>query len=146
LIFIGVVFVGAIINYLIGTFVRKTPFSAADRALGSLFGLLRGVVFVMILILLCGLTPMPQAPWWQESYLIARVQVLSLWLKEQLPEEYAKAFNFSDKDEEEKLEKPDKKAESKSEKVEPKSENKADKKTESKSEKKVEPKSEKKND
>ncbi len=97
LIFIGVVFLGAIFNYVVGTFVRKTPFSTADRILGALFGVLRGIVFLTILVLLGGLTPLPQAPWWQTSYFIPRVQVLSLWLKEQLPEEYAKAFNFSDK-------------------------------------------------
>lgn len=97
LIFVSVVFVGAIINFIIGTLVRKTPFSTADRVLGSIFGVLRGIVFITILVLLGGLTPLPQAPWWQTSYFIPRVQVLSLWLKEQLPEEYAKTFNFSDK-------------------------------------------------
>jgi len=97
LIFVSVVFIGAIINYIVGTFVRKTPFSAADRVLGSMFGVLRGVVFITILVLLGGLTPWPQEKWWQTSYFIPRAQVLSLWLKEQLPEEYAKTFNFSDK-------------------------------------------------
>ncbi len=97
LIFVSVVFVGAIINYIVGTLVRKTPFSTADRVLGSLFGVLRGIVFITILILLGGLTPLPQESWWQTSYFIPRAQVLSLWLKEQLPEEYAKTFNFSDK-------------------------------------------------
>lgn len=114
LIFVSVVFVGAIINYLVGTLVRKTPFSAADRVLGSLFGVLRGIVFITILVLIGGWTQLPKAPWWQSSYFIPRVQVLSLWLKEQLPEEYAKTFNFSDKAVKEK--KTDKKTENKVEK------------------------------
>jgi len=97
LIFVSVVFLGAIINYVVGTFVRKTPFSAADRVLGSLFGVLRGVVFITILVLIGGLTTLPQAPWWQASYFIPRAQVVAMWLQEQLPEQHAKVFNFSDK-------------------------------------------------
>lgn len=97
IIFVSVVFVGAIINYIVGTLVRRTPFSGADRVLGMCFGVLRGIVFITILVLLGGLTPWPKEQWWQSSYFIPRVQVLSLWLHEQLPEEYAKTFDFSDK-------------------------------------------------
>lgn len=93
-IFVGIIFVGAIINFLIGVFIRKTPFSIPDRILGSIFGLLRGIVFVTILVLLGGLTPFPETPWWQESYAVSRFQELAIWLKEQLPEDNAKVFHF----------------------------------------------------
>ncbi|HRE30652.1 MAG TPA: CvpA family protein [Candidatus Berkiella sp.] len=134
LIFVGVVFVGAIFNYFIGTFVRKTPFSVADRVLGSIFGLFRGVVLLVILVLLGGLTFLPKESWWQTSYFIPRVQVLSLWLKEQLPEEYAKAFKFAD---DEMVTKSDKSGKSGSTEKTGKSEsNKTNKKPEKKIEKK----------
>lgn len=96
IIFVSTVFLGAIINYMVGLLVRKTPFSTADRALGSLFGLFRGIVVVTLLVLIAGLTPLPEENWWQQSYTISRVQVLAKWLKDQLPEENAKAFHFSD--------------------------------------------------
>ena len=94
IIFVGTVFIGAILNFIIGSFVRKTPFSFADRVLGGLFGLLRGILFVGILILLGGLTPLPTTPWWQKSYVISQFQDFAIWLKERLPEENAKAFHF----------------------------------------------------
>lgn len=98
LIFVGTVFVGAIFNYLVGSFIRKTPFSIPDRILGSAFGLLRGVVFVTILTLLAGLTPLPDESWWQESYALSRFQVLAIWLKDRLPDEHAQAFRFPSDD------------------------------------------------
>lgn len=96
LIFIGIVFVGAIINYIIGGLVRKTPFSVPDRILGSLFGVLRGAFFVTILILIAGLTPFPEEDWWHESYAIGKFEVLAIWIKDQLPDENAKVFHFSE--------------------------------------------------
>lgn len=93
-IFVSVIFVGAFVNYMVGSFIRKTPFSAPDRALGSIFGLLRGVAFVSIMVLLAGLTPLPEAPWWKQSYMVSQFQVFAVWIKERLPEENAKVFHF----------------------------------------------------
>ncbi len=94
-IFVGTVFIGAIINYIIGGMIRKTPFSIPDRVLGSLFGVLRGICFITILVLVAGLTPFPQEKWWQDSYAINRFQVLAIWVKDRLPDENAKVFHFS---------------------------------------------------
>jgi membrane protein required for colicin V production len=93
-IFVGVVFIGAIVNYMVGSFIRRTPFSLPDRILGSAFGLFRGVALVSILVLLAGLTPLPEAPWWQNSYSINKFQGFALWLKDRLPDETAKVFRF----------------------------------------------------
>lgn len=98
IIFVGTIFVGAIINFLMGVFIRKTPFSVPDRILGSIFGLLRGFVFVTILILLGGLTPFPETPWWKGSYTVVHFQSLAIWLKEQLPEDNAKVFRFPEEE------------------------------------------------
>lgn len=93
-IFVGVVFIGAIVNYVVGSFVRKTPFSVPDRILGSMFGLFRGVALVTILVLLAGLTPFPEAPWWENSYSINKFQGFALWLKDRLPDDIANVFHF----------------------------------------------------
>lgn len=93
-IFVGVVFIGAVTNYMIGSFVRKTPFSIADRIMGSLFGLLRGVAVISLVILLAGLTPFPETPWWRESVGIAQFQGMAFWLKDRLPDDIAKVFHF----------------------------------------------------
>jgi membrane protein required for colicin V production len=97
IIFISAVLVGSIFNFLVGKLIRKTPFSAPDRALGGIFGLLRGVVVVTVVVLLAGLTPVPTSSWWQQSFSIEKFEVLAVWVKERLPEDYAKPFKFPDK-------------------------------------------------
>jgi len=95
IIFVGTIFVGALINYGIGSLVRKTPFSIADKILGGGFGIPRGGALVTLLILLGGLTSFPEEPWWKKSPMIAYFQGLALWVKEQLPDENAKVFHLS---------------------------------------------------
>ena len=94
LIFVGTIFMGALVNFAIGSIVRKTPFSVPDRILGSLFGFLRGLVFITLLVLLGGLTSFPETTWWKHSPAIKQFQVAALWVKEQLPAEHAEGFHF----------------------------------------------------
>ena len=95
IIFVAMVFLGATLNFIIGQFVRKTPFSAVDRILGMVFGAARGILILSVLVLLAGLTPLPRDTWWQESYAITRVQKIAIWMKGFLPTEVAHYFNFS---------------------------------------------------
>lgn len=97
IIFISTVLVGALVNFFIGKLVRSTPFSGPDRVLGSGFGLLRGVVIVTVVVLLAGLTPLTKEDWWKASYSVERFETMAIWVKERLPEEHAKPFNFPDR-------------------------------------------------
>ncbi|MBS0289397.1 MAG: CvpA family protein [Proteobacteria bacterium] len=99
IIFVGTVFVGALINYFVGGFIRKTPFSMPDRVLGSAFGALRGVFVATMLILLGGLTSLPEELWWQESYAIEHFQEIAIWVKDRFPDEIAKVFRFTEETE-----------------------------------------------
>ena len=50
-----------IVNHLIVQVVRKTGGGATDRMLGLVFGSLRGMVLVLVLIALVGITPLAMA-------------------------------------------------------------------------------------
>lgn len=76
---------GTLVGYLIGQLVIKTGLSGSDRFLGLIVGIARGIVVVSVLILLAGLTPLPEDPWWRESLLIGPFQSLALWLRDLLP-------------------------------------------------------------
>lgn len=83
--FLATLLIGGLVNYLVGQLIKKTGLSGTDRMLGVIFGVARGVAIVGILVLLAGLTPLPQDPWWRESILIAHAQDLALWMKAFLP-------------------------------------------------------------
>ena len=64
ILFIVTLILGALVNHLISQLVEKTGLSGTDRALGVMFGILRGVAIVTILVLVAGVTPMPSDNWW----------------------------------------------------------------------------------
>lgn len=63
--FVVTLLMSSLINYLASQLVKKSGLSVTDRMIGVVFGIARGGVVVGILVLLAGLTPMPQDTWWQ---------------------------------------------------------------------------------
>jgi len=71
LVFIGVLLLGALVNFCVGMMVKATGLSGTDRMLGMVFGLLRGLFIVMaILIYVPAYIPIKNDPWFEQSKLI----------------------------------------------------------------------------
>lgn len=49
--------------------VKNAGLGVEDRMLGGVFGLARGMLVVMVLVLLAGLTSLPKQPLWREAML-----------------------------------------------------------------------------
>lgn len=84
-----------IINHLIGKLIDKTGLSGTDRMLGLVFGVVRGVAIVGVLVILAGLTPVPRDPWWTESVLMQHFEELALMVIGFLPADLVKHFSYS---------------------------------------------------
>ncbi|HSC76253.1 MAG TPA: CvpA family protein [Pseudomonadales bacterium] len=83
ILFVLTLIVGSLVNFLIVQLVKMTGLSAIDRLLGMMFGMCRGVLIcLLILIFLPKIVPVQQDPWWQQSRLIPRVLVLENWSRE----------------------------------------------------------------
>ena len=95
MLFICTWIVGAVVNYLAGKLVSKTGLTGTDRMLGMVFGAARGGVIVSILVLLAGLTLMPQDPWWQDSQLLGYFERFAIWMRDFLPEGIADNINYA---------------------------------------------------
>lgn len=93
--FISTLIVGALINYMISQLVDKTGFSGTDRTLGVVFGVLRGVLVVALVVMLASLTPIPQDPWWKQSRLLPVFQEKIVTYKTYLPAPIAENFDFN---------------------------------------------------
>ncbi|HED52204.1 MAG TPA: CvpA family protein [Gammaproteobacteria bacterium] len=94
MLFVGTVIVGGVVNFLVGKLVEKSGLSATDRALGMIFGVARGAVIVSVLVMLAGLTSVPQDPWWRDSLLLAHFQDMAMWLRSFLPASIAEKIQF----------------------------------------------------
>jgi membrane protein required for colicin V production len=85
-IFLLVLLVGGLVTFLIGKLVEKTGLSGTDRLLGGVFGGVRGLVLVLAVMLVAGLTPVPQDPWWKSSRSIQSLLPLAEWAAKFLPD------------------------------------------------------------
>lgn len=92
--FISVLLIGGLINYLLGRLVESTGLSGTDRLLGGVFGAARGLALVLIMLIVAGLTPLPADPWWQESQTIHRLMPLVDWAASYLPDSIAGHLDF----------------------------------------------------
>jgi membrane protein required for colicin V production len=92
--FIVTLLVGSLISFLLGQLVQKTGLSGSDRLVGLVFGAGRGAVLVAAVVLLAGLTPLPEDSWWKQSQLIPPFQTLAVWLKEHIPSGLAGYTNY----------------------------------------------------
>lgn len=98
--FVAVLLVGGLANYLLGKLVESTGLSGTDRLLGGIFGAARGVVLVAAVLLVAGFTPIPADPWWQDSRTIQRMMPLVEWTVQFLPESVAEHLEFSPEEDE----------------------------------------------
>ncbi len=96
MVFIGMVFLGALVNFVVGKLIRKTPFSLPDRILGVGFGLIRGTLIITLIVMIAGLTPIPKDKWWQKSYTIGQFETVAIWVRSKMPKSMQSHFVFSD--------------------------------------------------
>ena len=67
--FLGVRILMGLLSLAIGALVEASGLSLADRGLGGLFGLARGIVIVLAAVILCGMTSIPQQAFWKDALL-----------------------------------------------------------------------------
>lgn len=81
--FAATLVVGSMVNYLLGELVRMTGLSGTDRLFGMAFGLARGIIVVMaVLILVPSIFPVHQDRWWQQSLLIPHFLLMEQWCRD----------------------------------------------------------------
>lgn len=85
---------GALVSDLLSELVKKTGLTGSDRFAGMIFGIARGLVVVSIVVMLAGLTPLPEDSWWRESLLIPPFQSLAVWLRDHIPSGMAGYVNY----------------------------------------------------
>ncbi len=79
-VFLVALVIWSIAARLVRALIRATPLSPLDRLLGAGFGLVRGLVVLLIAALVIGVSPWGRSPMWQQSmgaaWLNAMVQEL----------------------------------------------------------------------
>ncbi len=88
--FIGALIVWGLAARLLRLLIRATPLSPLDRLLGAGFGFIRGMIVLLALATVVGLTPLMKSPAWQHSVGAVWLNSVLRGLKPVLPPEVSK--------------------------------------------------------
>ncbi len=75
---------GGLIGFLSNVLIEKTGLTFMGRFGGMVFGAVRGMVVVSVVVILAGFTPLPKDSWWTESTVIPPFQLLAVWLRDHI--------------------------------------------------------------
>jgi membrane protein required for colicin V production len=87
-VFIAVVFACGLLAWMARKLIVAVGLRPADRALGALFGALRGVLLLLAVVLVAGWTRMADAPWWKQSRGVPLLQAALKGIQPALPRNF----------------------------------------------------------
>jgi len=93
-VFIAVLIVWGVLAWLLSRLVKAVGLGWVDRVLGGLFGVLRGVLVVLVLVWLAGLTHIPEQPFWRSAQMSKTAEGAALLTKAWLPDNIARRIRY----------------------------------------------------
>jgi membrane protein required for colicin V production len=90
LVFVASIFLGGLVAFIAKKLIAAVGLSPADRALGALFGVVRGAVLLLALTVVVGMTPLKTSQVWQESLGAHVASLVLAALKPVLPHEFGR--------------------------------------------------------
>ncbi len=93
-VFVASLAVTGLLGLLLSKIVKAVGLGGLDRLLGALFGVARGILVLVALALLAGLTSAPRQPFWRESITGEPLVRAALALKPLLPPTFAGRLRY----------------------------------------------------
>lgn len=92
--FIGVRLLMALLMLAVDAVIKASGLSLADRGLGGLFGLARGIIFVLAAVIVAGMTDLPKQDFWRNALLSPMAETGVRTVKPFLPAALSEHVNF----------------------------------------------------
>jgi membrane protein required for colicin V production len=89
-VFIAMVFAGGLLAWLTKKLVDSVGLRPIDRALGASFGLIRGVVLLLVFAIVVNMSPARRSAWWTGSQGAELTLAVLRGLKPVLPEQFGR--------------------------------------------------------
>jgi membrane protein required for colicin V production len=88
LVFIASVFAAGLISALMKKIISVVGLRPVDRILGAMFGVVRGVIFLLALSVVVHMTALHESEWWTDSKGTPMLMTLLKGIKPMLPEKF----------------------------------------------------------
>ncbi len=92
--FLATLLLASLLGIALSAIIKKIGLGWLNRLLGALFGVLRGLVIVCILVFLAGLTELPKDARWRNAMFSAPIEALVISLLPWVPESIAKHVKY----------------------------------------------------
>ena len=89
-VFVAAIFASALVAFMAQKLVAAIGMRPADRAMGALFGLVRGAVLLLAVAVVIQVTPLHEGGWWQESKGAPMLAAVLDGLKPALPAQFGR--------------------------------------------------------
>jgi membrane protein required for colicin V production len=93
-VFIAALILWSVLVWLFSRLVKAVGLGGLDRAMGGVFGLVRGLLVVLALVWLAGLTSMPEQPFWRNAQTSRVAEDVALWTRGWLPDTVAQRIRY----------------------------------------------------
>lgn len=95
ILFLGMLLLMSLLTIALAELVKKAGLSAMDRGLGAVFGLARGGIVVIVLVLLAGLTGLPRQSFWRDAMFSAPLEAVTTKVTAWLPDGLARRISYN---------------------------------------------------
>jgi membrane protein required for colicin V production len=93
-VFVVTLIAASLLGMVISRLLKSAGLGAEDRLLGGFFGLARGMLIVLVIVLLAGLTALPRQPAWTDAMLSPPLEALAGTIKPWLPQVVAGHLSY----------------------------------------------------
>jgi membrane protein required for colicin V production len=93
-VFIVTLIAASLIAMAVSRLLKGSGLGLEDRLLGGFFGLARGVLIVMLIVLLAGLTALPRQPAWSDAMLSPPLEALAGAVKPWLTQAISRYISY----------------------------------------------------
>lgn len=93
--FVMTLVLGGLLGHALGRLIQATGLTSTDRLLGMVFGALRGVL-LMVVVVAIGRHFFAEDAWWQASVVVPHLSMLELWTRQVGEELIAFVINVSE--------------------------------------------------
>lgn len=93
-VFVVVLILFALVRWLASLLLQAVGLAPLDRVLGAFFGIARGILVLWVVVLLAGVTTLPQQQWWRQALLAPPLETAVLAAKPWLPPDLAKRIRY----------------------------------------------------